>query len=151
MYTSDAPNLTPPDDAARSDAPIAQPSSLPPLAESLNWLSHFRRYSRLLVAVIEPTTLTLRYGNDHFYNVVGVSQQETGAATNLGDALPQLLSAASNQAIERLYRRHLVHRVFSQQYGVNLDQCRLLDEPLLLTLNSPLYPEPRCVEVWLRS
>jgi hypothetical protein len=117
--------------------------------ERPGWWHHFQQYSRLLIAVIEPITLTLQHANDYFCQMVAVESQ--GAQGNLGDVLQQRLSETDNHAIQRLYRRHLLHRIFQRLYQVNLQGSRLLDEPVMVTLQSPLYPEPRHIEFWLRS
>ena len=116
--------------------------------ETSAWWHSFQRSSRLLMAIIEPMTLTLQYANDYFYRMVAVSA--TGTQGNL-DQLLQQLGEADNIAIQRLYRRHLLHRVFQQFYQFDPQGCRLLDEPVIVSLQSPLYPESRHVEFWLRS
>ncbi|UBF27296.1 GAF domain-containing protein [Kovacikia minuta CCNUW1] len=124
------------------------------LVNQVDWLSYFQRCSKLLVAVIEPMTLTLRYANDYFCQLTGIvmdgsaSQDEVG---NLGKALQQLLSESDHAAVQGLYRRHLLHLVFRDVYQFNLQGCRLLDTPVMLSLQSPLYSEPRYIEFWLRS
>ncbi|MBW4694373.1 MAG: GAF domain-containing protein [Lyngbya sp. HA4199-MV5] len=112
------------------------------------WWRYFQQHSRLLIAVIEPLTLTLQHANDYFCQMIAV---DAGSEGNLGDVLQQRLSETDNQAIQRLYRRHLLHRVFQRLYQVNSQGWRLLDEPVMVTLQSPLYAEPRHIEFWLRS
>lgn len=121
----------------------------------IDWLNYFQHSSRLLVAVIDPTTLTLQYANDYFYQLVGIAQPESETADNgvrdLGTALDQLLSAADNEAVQQLYRRHLLHLVLRRFYQMDLQGWRLLDKPVMISLHSPLYAEPRYIEFWLRS
>jgi hypothetical protein len=113
------------------------------------WWRYFQRSSRLLMAMIEPMTLTLQYANDFFCRMVGVTA--TGTQGDLDRLLQQRLSEADNTAIQRLYCRHLLHRVLEQFYQFKPQGCRLLEEPIIVSLQSPLYPELRYVEFWLRS
>ena len=126
------------------------PPALSPTAlEPPEWWHYFQQSSRLLIAVIEPMTLTLQHANAYFRQMVAL--ESTGSNGALGDVLQQRLSEADNGAIQRLYRRHLLHRAFQQFYQVNLQGNRLLDEPVMVSLQNPLYPDPRHVEFWLRS
>jgi hypothetical protein len=124
------------------------------LVQQVDWLSYFQRCSKLLAAVIEPTTLTLCYANDYFCQLTGIvlegSTSENGVG-NFGNALRQLLSESDNAAVQRLYVRHLLYLVLRDFYQFNSQGCRLLDTPVMLSLQSPLYSEPRYVEFWLRS
>ncbi|HEY9896166.1 MAG TPA: GAF domain-containing protein [Candidatus Sericytochromatia bacterium] len=113
------------------------------------WLSYFQQCSRLLIATIEPKSMTLQYANAYFRRLLGLP--ETGAAGELGHILQQLMGVADNGAIQRLYRRHLLYRVLQQFYQIDLQGYRLLDEPVMIALQSPLHPEPRYIEFWLRS
>jgi len=142
------------DRAAGAEAIVTQSASelleLPPK----HWLSYFQQSSRLLLAVIEPITLTFAVRKMiTFCQMVAVdSTGSTGNLTgNLGHVLEQRLSEADNTAIQRLYRRHLLHRVLQRLYQIKPPGWRLLDEPVMIALQSPLYPEPRYIEFWLRS
>ncbi len=144
----------PPEDDRVAGAEAIVTQSAPGLSELApkNWLSYFQQSSRLLLAVIEPITLTLQYANDYFCQMVAVDTGSTGNLTgNLGHVLEQRLSEADNTAIQRLYRRHLLHRVLQRLYQIKPQGWRLLDEPVMIALQSPLYPEPRYIEFWLRS
>ncbi|MGA7935969.1 MAG: GAF domain-containing protein, partial [Kovacikia sp.] len=65
--------------------------------------------------------------------------------------LQQLLSESDHVAVQRLYRRHLLHQILRHDYQFTAQSCRLLDTPVMLLLQSPLYPEPRYIEFWFRS
>lgn len=124
---------------------------------NIDWLSCFQHSTRLLMAAIEPGTLRVRYANDAFCRLTGIEADTPGAGANgdggvrkkimLFDLFPELDKAAQ----ERLYRRHVLHLVLSQLYQIDLREWRLLDEPVTVTLNSPLYQEPRYIEFWLDS
>ncbi len=129
-------------------------NQLQQLIQHVDWLNYFQQCSRLLVAVIEPMTLTLRYANDYFCQLTGISLDEPTSQDNvgnLGKALHQLLPESDNAAVQRLYRRHLLHLLFRDFYQFNPHGCRLLDTPVMFCLHSPLYSEPRYIECWLRS
>ncbi len=123
--------------------------------EPTNWLDYFQRCSRLLAAVIEPGTLTLSYANDYFCHLTGVAIDGThgdrGGEPSQGMALLSLLSPKDNATIQQLYRRHILRSVLREFYQVASPGFRILDEPVMLTIPSPLYHSPRCVELWLRS
>ena len=99
---------------------------------------------------MEPVTLTLRYANDYLYQLAGTDRHQ-GAIDLLAAALRQMLSDREMVAVRHLYRRHLLHRIFRDFYSVNPEGCRLLEEPVMLCLTSPLHPQPRYIEFWLRS
>jgi hypothetical protein len=121
--------------------------------QPIDWLNYFQQCSRLLIAVVDPNTLELTYANDYFCHLAGLPQEGLGdrATQTLGEVLASLLSETDHQAILRLYGRHFLHLICRDLYGIDLRACRLLDEPVLLRLNSPCYAEPRYVEFWLRS
>ena len=124
---------------------------------NIDWLSCFQHSTRLLMAAIEPGTLRVRYANEGFCRLTGIEADTAGAGGNrdgsvhkkiiLSDLFPELDKAAQ----ERLYRRHVLHLVLSQLYQIDLREWRLLDEPVTVPLNSPLYQEPRYIEFWLDS
>lgn len=126
-----------------------QPEIASAPAETHAWLNYFQQCSRLLIATIDPTTMTLQYANDYFCQLLGLTA--TGAQGELGQVLQHLLSEADNGAIQRLYRRHLLHRLLQRFYHIDLQGSRLLDEPVMISLRSPLHTEPRHIEFWLRS
>ncbi len=144
--TADQPHREPP---IASDSVDAQPPVPLQPKPGDNWLSYFQQCSRLLIAVIDPVTLTLKYASDYFCQLTGIAV--TGSEGGLGYIFQELLTDADNSAIQRLYRRHLIHRIFQQFYAVNQYSHRLLDEPVMISLQSPLYPDARYVEFWLRS
>jgi hypothetical protein len=121
--------------------------------EQLEWLNSFHRCSRMLVAVIDSMTLHLLYANTYFCELLGIADPAIaqGEPEDMGSALNRLLSETDSLAVQRLYKRHLLHGVFRGFYGVNSRACRLLEAPALVTLQSPLYAEPRYIEFWLRS
>lgn len=164
--TLNAPNpkancINTPDESHPSDAPVNAPSqnelnvasfedNLQPTSQILDWLIHFQRHSQFLMAVVEPGTFALRYANDYFCSLMGIggtySDLETGEI-RLSDLLPDLKGAD----VEALYRQHVLHLVLRTIYNVNVPSLRLLDQPVLVSLNSPLYPEPRWIEFAFRS
>jgi len=149
-----------------SDAPLGRILSISKRSASLmasqngvesgrstpDWLNYFQRCSRLLVAVIDPNTLAVQYANDYFCNLAGgLATRENGVSSSGLEQVLQLLTDADNLAIQRLYGRHLIHLIFRDIYGLDLQNCRLLDEALFLKLQSPLFPMERRIEFWLRS
>ncbi len=125
--------------------------------QELDWLSCFQRSTRLLMAAIEPQTFRLRYANEAFCRLTGI-EAPILAVESAGDDGPHqgiglldLFPDISEVAAERLYRRHLLHLALRDLYQIDLRELRLLDEPVTISLHSPLYREPRFIEFWLDS
>lgn len=125
--------------------------------QELDWLSCFQRSTRLLMAVIEPQTFRLRYANEAFCRLTGIEapilagEPTEADSQHKGIRLVELFPDINEAAAERLYRRHLLHIVLRDLYQIDLRELRLLDEPLTISVNSPLYREPRYIEFWLDS
>ncbi len=117
---------------------------------TLDWLSHFQRHSQLLMAVVEPGSFTLRYANDYFCTIMGIEQIDS-SLTNREIRLPDLLPDLKGSAVELLYRQHVLHLVLRDIYQIKIPRSRLLDQPVIVSLKSPLYPEPRLIEFAFRS
>lgn len=124
-------------------------------AEHLYWVNYVQRCSRLLFAVLEPTTLALLYANDHFCHLLGIDRvndsrrpvQERCVAT----LMQRLLSEESCATLNLLYRRHLLHLVLRDFYQVDTGSCRMLDAPVMVSFRLPHSRETRYIEFWLRS
>jgi len=127
-----------------------QPSNLQPSTQPLEWLIHFQRHSQLLMAVVEPGTFTLRYANDYFCSMMGIAATYSDLGTR-EIRLPDLLPDLKGTAVESLYRQHVLHLVLRDIYQVRIPSLRLLDQPVIVSLKSPLYPEPRLIEFAFRS
>jgi len=124
---------------------ISQPS-----IQTLDWLIHFQHHSQLLMAVVEPGTFTLRYANDYFCSMMGIA----GTYSDIAEReirLPDLLPDLKGAAVDSLYRQHVLHLVLRDIYKITIPSLRLLDQPVIVSLRSPLYPEPRLIEFAFRS
>jgi hypothetical protein len=116
----------------------------------LDWLIHFQRHSQLLMAMVEPGTFRLRYANDYFRSLMGIS----GTSSDLAKReirLPDLLPDWKGTPVESLYRQHVLHLVLRDIYKIDVPSLRLLDQPVIVSLRSPLYSEPRLIEFGFRS
>jgi len=163
MQPSPSAPLSVDDPVANAAQPVAHSSEPygidPPLSkergELLSWLHNLQRHSQFLLAVIEPMSLTVRFANDYFWQLFGLEIPRSAAhdtnTGNLEGVLGRLLTETDRLAVTHLYHRHLLHLVCRDLAGVNLQQCRLLDEPIMVCLQSPLYEEPRYIELRLRS
>lgn len=111
--------------------------------------------SQLMLAVIDPLNLTLQYANHYCCQMLGLVSPSELAYTlepqPLRDLLTRCLSKADHASVLRLYRRHLFHAMLQSVYQVDANECRLFDAPAMVALSSPLHPEPRFIEFWLRS
>lgn len=122
--------------------------------QDLERLFQFQRSSRVLMALMEPGTFTLRYANTAFSRLAGLDATPTAAGSllaGLGIGLLDLFEEWEGTTAEQLYRRHILHWVLKQLYQIDLEGLRVLDEPVMATIKSPLHREPRFVELWLGS
>jgi hypothetical protein len=121
-----------------------------PSTQTLDWLIHFQRHSQLLMAVVEPGTFRLRYANDYFCSLMGIG----GTYSDISEReiqLPELLPDFKSATVDSLYRQHVLHLVLRDIYQITVPRLRLLDQPVIVSLRSPLYPEPRLIEVAFHS
>lgn len=114
------------------------------------WLSHFQHHSQLLMAMVEPGSFTLRYANDYFCSLMGIAGTYADL-THREIRLPDLLPDLKSSAVEALYRQHVLHLVLRDIYQIKIPRLRLLDQPVIVSLKSPLYPETRLIEFAFRS
>ncbi|NET59579.1 MAG: GAF domain-containing protein [Symploca sp. SIO2E6] len=119
-------------------------------AQELEWLRNFHHHSQLLMAVVEPNTFKVQYANDYFCQLTGVTTTGTNLA-ELDIRLPDLLADSQTQAVESLYRQHLLLLILRDIYHLEVQGKRLLEQPVIVSVNSPLYPESRLIEFTFRS
>lgn len=125
-------------------------SNSSPATQTLNWLMQFQRHSHHLMAVVEPGTFILRYANDYFCSLMGIA----GTYSEVVDReirLPDLLPEMKGAAVDSLYRQHVLHLVLRDIYKIKVPSLRLLDQPVIVSLKSPVYPELRFIEFAFRS
>ena len=118
--------------------------------DEFNWLSHFQQHSQLLMAVVEPGTFILQYANNYFCSMMGIAGNYSDLETR-EIRLPDLLPDLKGTAVDSLYRQHVLHLVLRDIYHLTVPPLRLLDQPVIVSLRSPLYPEPRFIEFAFRS
>ncbi len=121
-----------------------------------DWLKLFLRHSQLLMAVIEPNEFTLKYANNYFCRMTGIApgQDGTGKLNDLATAgirLLDLFPDLKDSELGALYRQQILHLVLGDFYHVDLPALRLLNEPVIVSINSHLYPDPRIIELCLRA
>jgi len=124
------------------------------------WLEHFQPSNRLFVAVLEPGTFILHQANPSFAALLGLTatrgasmkstRTEFKAAASKLELLARL-PESSRTTLQTLYRQHLLQRILWQRYQIDLQRLGLLGDPILVCLNSPLYTEPRWLQLWLGS
>lgn len=126
------------------------------------WLTIFQRSTRLLMAAIAPGTLTLRFANDAFCQMVGIDPTQLDPSPNGSDRnsvieLLNLFSKPDQLVFKQFYRRHILHQVLQQVYHIELNEqlasstLHPLDEPFVVSVQTPLYPEPRFLQFWFNS
>ena len=119
----------------------------------IDWLSYFQQYSQLLMAVIEPGTFILQYANDYFCQLTGIEAKSEYASDQVSREIRLLehFPALQHTSIGALYRQHVLYWVLRDLYRIEFPYWRLLDEPVIISLHSPLYTEPRLIKLALRS
>ncbi|MBE9162692.1 GAF domain-containing protein [Tychonema sp. LEGE 06208] len=143
--------------AAQVPSKSAEIEGLKTWKQDLERLFQFLGDRRVLIAVMEPGTFAIRYGNAAFCRLAGwegtplVTQSNNGWFAEAGISLLELFEDGDVKMAEQLYRRHLLHWVFKQFYQIDLDSLRLLDEPLTASMKNPKHREPKFIEFWLGS
>ncbi len=112
----------------------------------LGWLDSFKRRSHLLIAVIEPGTWAIRDANDYFCQFTGVS---AALAQEPKPRLSDLFQDLDGHPPQDLYLRHLLYLILRDVYQLELRELHPFEQPMVASLSSPLYAEPRLVEFWL--
>lgn len=140
--------------------------------QSLEQLFHLQRCSRVLMAVIEPQTLMLRYANESFCQIAGVDtpllgseallsksqkssnqvrQIKDGILTGLEISAVELFQHWDNISLEQLYRYHLLQAVLEKYDQINLQPQRLNQQSVIAILNASPTSEQRFIRFWLNS
>lgn len=163
------PDNRPDSDHASGDRPALQASPLSdsadggrsrssPRMHSWNWLDAVQQCSHVLAAVITPKTLGIVSANDPFCLLTGLPPHDyphSAIAPSDGSApcvsLRSVVSSRDFVAIQQLYHRQILYRVLRDRYQIEPSVCRVLNEPILLTIESPLYRNARYIRCWLRS
>lgn len=155
-----------------SSTPVTELESIENWNQSLEQLFHLQRCSRVLMAVIEPQTLMLRYGNESFCKMAGVDslllgsepllskpqksasqarQIKDGIFTGLNISITQLFQDWDSISLEQLYRYHLLQAVLEKYDSLNLQSLQLNQQSVIAILNSPQTSEQRFIRFWLNS
>ena len=119
-------------------------------AQELDWLRNFHHHSQLVMAVVEAESFKVQYANDYFCQLTGIAAKDSNLA-ELDIRLPDLFPDWQSQAVDSLYRQHLLLLILRDIYQLEIQGKRLLEQPVIVSVNSPLYPEPRLLELAFRS
>lgn len=104
-------------------------------------------HSQFLIAAIAPQTFALSYANDYFRKLLG-AQTPHGKQ---GAAWLQCLATEDVDALERLYRGHVLRLILAQHGQADLPELRFLDQPFTVTWQTELDSTPKYLSLWLRS
>ena len=118
--------------------------------QDLGWLSSLRKASHVLMAAIAPGSFRITYANDYFCRLFGIPVTSTGFL-NKEITLFDLFPALEDAKLREWYRRHVLYQFLRQQSAIEPQKPENLEEPTVVTANSPLYAEPRSIEFWLSS
>ncbi|MEM9451858.1 MAG: GAF domain-containing protein [Cyanobacteria bacterium P01_E01_bin.6] len=98
------------------------------------WFQKLETHSHRLLAVLHPTTLAIEWANEPF------SQRLTSIGCH--DAHPEMT---------QLCRYHQLYRLLQGMHSEPLPPWRVLEEPLMISVDMPDHDTPRYVQVWVRS
>jgi hypothetical protein len=118
--------------------------------QDLGWLSTLRQASRVLMAAIAPGSFRITYANDYFCRLFGITATNTGVV-NQDVTLFDLFADLDKASLLEWYRRHVLYQLLRQRYGIHSHKSADLKESTVVTVQSPLYEEPRFIEFWLSS
>lgn len=113
------------------------------------WVEGCQQCSHSLLAVLEPITLSIQSANSFFCEFTGLSASENQGHEQT--SFLHLLDGSDQQAIAHLCNRHILYRVLQHLYPGQIERWRILDEPLMVSMQSLVHHEPRYVQVWIRS
>jgi len=138
------------DSVTHSNQKHKQKKDIVDIAQELDWLRNFHHHSQLLMALVEPNTFKVQYANDYFCQLTDIPTTNSNLA-ELDIRLPDLLADWQSKAVESLYRQHILLLILRDIYQIEVQGKRLLEQPVIVSLNTPLYPEPRLIEFAFRS
>ena len=118
--------------------------------QDLGWLSTLRHASRVLLAAIAPGSFRITYANDYFCRLFGIPSTNSGFL-NQEITLFDLLENLDEVKLHEWYRRHVLYQLLRQRYGLDAQKADYVEESIAISVNSPLYSEPRTLEFWLSS
>ena len=133
-----------------------QLESLKPPMQNLEGIFEFqRRYSKVLMAVIEPGTFSISYANEAFCQLVNLknnkkTKNNEDVFLGVGIRLHEAFKDGGSNAIEQLYRRHILWQVLKQQYHLDSENLQVLHDSAIATIENS-NSEPRLIEFWLDS
>ncbi len=135
---------------ASSPADVLKSQQTKAWKQHLWWLSTLQQANRVLMAAIAPETFRVTYANNYFCRFFGVKSTRTGFLSQ-EITLFALLNNLEEAKVRQWYRRHLLVQFLRQRYPIDDQKSEYMEEPITLSVNSALYPEPRSIKIWLNS
>ena len=134
----------------KSGSELGSERQSPVWRQDVEWLQTLKRHSRLLMAVVDVTSLTLEFANDYFLELADLSPAIAEGASY--QSLLAVFSAQDQTALRERYRRHLLNAILHYRYqATDLIDGRLLDEPVVVTFAQSAQTQSHWVELRLRS
>lgn len=126
------------------------------------------QYSHILAAQIDPMTLRVQWANAYFYSFTGVAPPSSSAqlaalspspppqqspldSSQLASSLRSRISEDDRGAIAQLCRYHILYRLLQHVCSEGLGPWRILEEPLMVFMDSALHQGDRAIQLWIRS
>ena len=100
-------------------------------------------------APLQDSDPELKHSNPH-------AQEHSGSQTNSTQCQPseslwKHLHEDDQQAIHHLYQHHVLYRLLQRLYSQPLPPWRILDEPLMVSVEAPHTLNPLYIQLWIRS
>ncbi|MGK7919843.1 MAG: GAF domain-containing protein [Trichodesmium sp.] len=107
-------------------------------------LEQFSKHSRILTAIIEPGTLSLKYVSHSLCQLTGIDQKD-----NI--KLNELFSNWENTELEKLYRLQILDWVLKQLYQIDPANLQFQNYSIISKIHSLQNSEPKYIELWFCS
>lgn len=110
-------------------------------------LENFPHHSRILTAIVEPSSLSIKYANHAFCQLMGMDRvDEIESKQNI--KLNELVSDWDKTELEKLYRLQVLHWVLKELYQIDTANLQFQHYSIISTINCPQNPEPQHIEFW---
>ncbi|NEP81185.1 MAG: GAF domain-containing protein [Okeania sp. SIO3C4] len=110
-------------------------------------LENFPHHSRILTAIVETSSLSIKYANRAFCQLMGIDLiDEIESKQNI--KLNDLISDWNKTELEKLYRLQVLHWVLKELYQIDTADLQFQNDSIVSTINSPQNSEPQYIEFW---
>ncbi|MDY7008432.1 MAG: GAF domain-containing protein [Cyanobacteriota bacterium] len=110
-------------------------------------LENFPHHSRILTAIVETSSLSIKYANSAFCQLMGIDRiDEIESKQNI--KLNDLINDWEKTELEKLYRLQVLHWVLKELYQIDTANLQFQNDSIVSTINCPKNSEPQYIEFW---